>query len=387
MKTRGNRISPTMKPLGLFGGGQLARMMALAAHDMGVPVAVLSASPDDPAAQVVSDWIRGDLSDRVLLDSFLAKCSVVTFESEFLDATLLAELSLGDERADIFPQPRLMGLLQDRLSQKALIAGAKLPTSPYFDVRDEASARQAWMDLGGHVVFKKRRYGYDGYGTWVVRTEKDFAKFAKALEEDLGWKERVGFLAERFIPFRRELAIMIVRSRNGDLVRLPFVETFQENSKCLWVKGPLKETARMRSLAKTAETFLAKVDYVGAMGFELFETKTGDLLVNELAPRVHNSGHYSLDALSVDQFELHVRAVLGLDLPNPAPMSKGFAMVNLLGKSTRTPSWRDAGELRLHWYGKKENRPGRKMGHVNVTDSTAERALKRALNGRKSFDV
>lgn len=377
-----------MKPLGLLGGGQLARMMALKCHELGIPVAVFSASADDPAAQVVSDWTPGEASDRERLAAFLAKCSVATFESEFLDARLLAELSETEGRAKIFPQPSTMGLLQDRLSQKGLITNAKLPTARYHDVRDLASARTALADLGGRAVFKKRRFGYDGYGTWVVKSEKDFAAFEQALAKDLEWKESVGFIAESFVPFERELALMIFRSRNRDVVRFPFVETFQEDSRCLWVKGPLKENARMRAFAKAAEKFLAKIDYVGAMGFELFETKKGELLVNELAPRVHNSGHYSLDALSVDQFSLHVRAVLGEALPDPAAVAKGFAMVNLLGGSDRQPSWRDSGDVRLHWYGKKENRTGRKMGHVNAIDTTPERALKKALaSRRRDFDV
>ncbi len=376
-----------MKPLGLLGGGQLARMMALKCHEMGVPVRVLSSSKDDPAAQVVSDWVQGDLADRTVLSRFLETCSIATFESEFLDATLLAELSQPQGRAKIYPQPSLMGLLQDRLSQKALIAQAKLPTAEYFDVHDETTARMALESFGGRAVFKKRRFGYDGYGTFVVSKPKDFDAFLKALAKDLEFRESVGFIAERFVPFKRELAVMIVRSRDGQIARLPFVETFQENSRCLWVKGPLKESVRMRTLAKTAEKFLAKIDYVGAMGFELFETSKGELLVNELAPRVHNSGHYSLDALSIDQFSLHVRAVLGLTLPVPKSLAKGFSMVNLLGRTAKAPSWKESGDVRLHWYGKMENRPGRKMGHLNSIDTTPERALAKALSRRKDFDV
>lgn len=369
-----------MKPLGILGGGQLARMMAFEAHAMGIPVAILSEDESDPAAQVTSLWTKGKLDDRKDLARFLENCSLVTFESEFLDAGLLEEISV-ETRTPVLPKPQHMAALQDRLSQKRLLEKHKLPTSPFMQIKSAQEARDAFRKFKGELVFKKRRFGYDGYGTFVVRSEKDLESFLERLEQ-----ESVGFIAEKFIPFKREIAVMVARSKNGRTLHLPFVETLQENSRCLWVKGPLRETTSFKTLARKLEKFLESVGYVGIMGIELFDTGKG-FLINELAPRVHNSGHYSQNALSDNQFSLHVKAVMGIEIGGPELLTKGFAMWNLLGSSEREPSWRLPADVKLHWYGKKKNRAGRKMGHINVLGSSPEDALRKAKRARAEFDV
>lgn len=394
-----------MKPLGILGGGQLARMMALKAHEIGIPVKVLSERREDPAAQVTSLWVQGRLDNRETLTSFLRACSVATFESEFLDADLLEILS-KETGTPIYPKPRHMAVLQDRLTQKRLLEKHGLPTSAFLEVHDEESARRAFAVLShggrkgekaGGVVFKKRRFGYDGYGTFVVRSERELEKFLPELsgpalsrnKRSLHGFNDHGFIGERFVPFRRELAVMVARGRDGRTLRFPFVETLQENSRCLWVKGPLRESPRLERLGKKAEEFLTALGYVGVMGIELFDTGR-EILVNELAPRVHNSGHYSLDALTEDQFTVHLKSVLGCALAPPAELrlhAPGFAMMNLLGSSDHAPSWRLPSDVHLHWYGKSENRPGRKMGHINALDRTPAEALAKALNRRADFNV
>lgn len=369
-----------MKPIGILGGGQLARMMALKAHEMGLPIAVLSEKANDPAAQVTPLWRQGSLNDPDSLLAFLKACSTVTFESEFMDAELLAKLEL-ESGTPIFPQPKEMARLQDRLSQKELIEKFSLPTAPFIAVRNQTEAQAAFDYLGGKVVFKKRRFGYDGYGTFVVRSEAEFKNFIAELETN-----PYGFIAEAFIKFRRELALMVARGRNGQVLTLPFVETKQENSRCLWVKGPLRESAPLKKLKHDLERFLKGIGYVGVMGVELFDTPRG-MFINELAPRVHNSGHYSLDALSEDQFTIHLKAVLGHDLVNPKPLARGFAMMNLLGEHAQPPEWVLPPDIRLHWYGKNENRIGRKMGHINALGSTPETALSLVRRRRKSFNI
>lgn len=374
-------LHPTsVKPLGILGGGQLARMLALKAHELGVNVAIFSERADDPAAQVGRLWAQGSLKDEGALRTFLAGCSLVTFESEFLDAHLLSELS-RETGVAILPRPQDMALIQDRLTQKELLLKNRLPTARFHTVSTPDEAKFALADLGGRAVFKKRRFGYDGYGTFIVRSEKELVAFLPELKSNPH-----GFIAEEFIAFRRELAVMVVRSARGATVRLPFVESFQENARCLWVKGPLKESAQLRGLGAKLEKFLRAISYAGAMGIELFDTEKG-LMVNELAPRVHNSGHYSLDALSVDQFSLHIKAVLGQDLGKPRPLDKGFAMMNLLGSSGDAPSWRLPGDVKLHWYGKGENRKGRKMGHINALAPTPEMALALVKKNRARFDI
>lgn len=355
-------------------------MMVLRAHALGLPIAVLSENRDDPAAQVCQNWMAGRLDQSSRVKAFLKSCSVVTFESEFLHAELLRRLS-RQTATPIFPKASHMGLLQDRLSQKRLLRKYGLPTSPFLKVATQAEARQAFLDLGKKVVFKKRRFGYDGYGTFVVKTHRELESFLP----ELG-RTSHGFIAEPFIPFQREVAVMIARGRDGSTATLPFVETHQENSRCLWVKGPLRSTARLRRLAGRLRRFLESLGYVGVMGVELFESGRG-FLVNELAPRVHNSGHYSLEGLTEDQFTIHLKCVLGLPFKAPRLRAPGFAMMNLLGETVNPPIWRPPSDVALHWYGKCENRPGRKMGHFTVLSRSPETALKKARRRRADFKL
>jgi 5-(carboxyamino)imidazole ribonucleotide synthase len=368
------------KPIGILGGGQLARMIALKAHEMGLPVRILSESSDDPAAQVASGWVKGSLNERKTLKQFLNSCSLVTFESEFLDASLLSDIA-RETGTPVYPRPHDMAAMQDRLTQKSLLLKHKLPSANFFPVKSYAEAQKALTKLGGRAVFKKRRFGYDGYGTFVVHSPSALAK----IEAEFG-SNIYGFIAEQFVPFRREIAVMVGRSQKGQTIRLPFVETYQENSRCLWVKGPLRETSALKTLAHKLELFLKATGYVGIMGIELFDTGRG-LLINELAPRVHNSGHYSLNGLCVDQFSLHLKAILGQDLGKPVLTAKGFAMLNLLGHSSRKPSWDLPSDIHLHWYGKHDNRPGRKMGHINALATTPDEALALVKKRLRNFDV
>ena len=379
-----------MRPLGVLGGGQLARMLALRASALGIPVAILSESKADPAAQVSSHWLKGSLKSQKDLTHFLRSCQVVTFESEFLDADLLAVLSKSTQ-TPIYPNPQHMALLQDRWTQKNLLNEMRLLTSPFIRVDDIEDAQDAYLEFDGQLVFKKRRFGYDGNGTYVIKTVRAFEKFIATFEKLSG---DAGLIAERFVPFKREVAIMIGRSASGQTVALPFVESFQENSRCLWVSGPLDLSAKFKRLESRLIGFLNKIGYVGMMGVELFETESGELIVNELAPRVHNSGHYSMDALDEDQFGLHLKSVLGLPIEKPRLLAPGFAMYNLLGQTGRKPQWKLPADIKLHWYGKSENRLGRKMGHFNVLATERKKnlpartdALTRAKMARVDFKL
>ncbi|MES2854365.1 MAG: ATP-grasp domain-containing protein, partial [Bdellovibrionota bacterium] len=310
--------------IGILGGGQLARMLVLKAHDLGITVSVLSENENDPAAQVCPLWVRGSLKDLKSIETFLSTVEIATFESEFMDAEMLG-LASRKTKTPIFPSPKQMGVLQDRLPQKRLLVKHGLSTAQFESVSNEKEARAAFSNLGGAVVFKRRRFGYDGYGTFVVKNEKSLKAFLPEVAKDEN-----GFIAEKLIQFDREIAIVVARTRSGETTALPFVETFQEDSRCLWVKGPLKSNARLKSTAAKIIEFIEAIGYVGVMGVELFESKSG-LLVNELAPRVHNSAHYSLDALTTDQFSLHLRAITGMPVEaTPRLNAPAFAMLNLL---------------------------------------------------------
>lgn len=369
-----------MKPIGILGGGQLARMLVLEAHRLSLPVAVLSPHESDPARIVTGNWVQGDPMKRRDLLRFMSQCSSVTFESEFFNAELIGDV-MKETQVPVWPEPRVMGLLQDRLTQKNLFDEHDLPTAPWRPVDSSQDAVVAYVALDGKVVFKKRRGGYDGNGTFVVRNDGELGAFANR-----GLKD--SFIAEKLIKFDREVAIICVRDQAGAVFFFPFVESFQKDSRCLWVRGPIRETRAFIEMKRRLARFLNQIGYVGAMGVELFET-SGHLLINEIAPRVHNTGHYTIDAFSLNQFSLHLRAVGGLLMQGFAvPRSKAFAMWNLLGtpEPGKLKPWnarsavgeKSSAEAVVHWYGKSESRPGRKMGHVNSQAKTTEAAFKLA---------
>ncbi|MDZ4083051.1 MAG: 5-(carboxyamino)imidazole ribonucleotide synthase [Bdellovibrionales bacterium] len=376
-----------MKPIGILGGGQLARMLVLEAYARGLPTTVLSQNPMDPAAQVANDWIEGS-PDRVEdVVKLLKRCSAVTFESEFYLASIL-EAAAKATGVAIWPKPQTMDLLRDRLSQKRLFDQHKLATAPWLSVSTKSEAESAFLKFGGAVVFKARTGGYDGYGTTVVRNERELKSFVAEIEKQTG---SPGFIGERLIPFERELAMILARDQSGNIIEFPLVESKQVDSRCLWVAGPAgvakKSKASNEKMKLRLKKFLKSVDYVGAMGVEFFEVD-GEILINEIAPRVHNTGHYTQAAMSFNQFTAHLFAVGGLKLEKPVLRAPNFAMWNLLGStkplSTYLTPWlqelpeKPVIQTTVHWYGKHETRPGRKLGHINLL-ATAKSVSQSAL--------
>lgn len=361
--------------IGILGGGQLARMLALSAHPLGIDVSILTAQAADPAAQVVGHVRLGSPGDAEDLRDFLNGATALTFESEFIEMGPLRKNVPGS--VYVFPNFEAIDRIQDRLTQKRLLDEFKIPTSPWRPIENETDLAAAEERFTGGFVLKQRRFGYDGYGTFVVRAERRADPLI--LE-----RSAAGFIAEAFIPFKRELAISFVRSRRGEFVALPLVETVQKDSRCFSVMGPVAHPG-VKKLGAQVKRMMEALDYVGVLAVEMFDTKSG-LLVNELAPRVHNSAHYSQDALSCSQFEYHLRAGFDWPLPKVSLRSGGFAMVNLLGEGGEIHLSR-SGLGNLHWYGKSENRPGRKLGHINVLDASGKSALRRALKWRKEFTL
>lgn len=373
------KTSPNIK-IGLLGSGQLARMMALRAHSMGIQPYVYGGQGTDPAAQVTSNYFPGKLDDKEALRAFLKQVDVATFESEFMDAELLSRLS-KQTKTKVFPEPDQMAQLQDRWTQKQLLDEYKIKTSRFYKVSTEEEFSSAWQRLSKvGLVLKKRKFGYDGYGTFIVRSEKELKSTMKVIAEN-----PQGFIAEEFIPFKRELAFSAVRNLNGDVVFLPLVESFQKDSRCFWVRGPVGHP-KFTALKSKVKKFLNQINYVGIIAFELFD-RNSELWVNEIAPRVHNSAHYSLDALSEDQFQLHLEALLNRKLKTPKLLKPGFAMVNLLGGKNATAKWTEVSEGQVHWYGKAENRLGRKMGHINCLSENPNKALKLAMKSLEEIQL
>ena len=365
----------TLQPglrVGILGGGQLARMLVLAGHRLGLEMHVLSDNRHDPAGLVTAHHHASSVKDTHALEAFLKNVDVVTFESEFVDGKMLSEVS-RKTGTPLKPDPLLMDSLQDRLDQKNLLVQHQIPTAEFLPVGDLNEFTAAQNHFKNNFVLKKRRFGYDGYGTFYSSARKPLVFTV----------DPHGYIAETKISFRRELATQLFRNAQGQVEIFPLVETFQENSRCLWVKGPVKHP-KFKSFAAKLKKFVQKLGLEGTIAFELFDTGK-DLLVNEIAPRVHNSGHYSMNGLRHCQFEMHLRSCLGLRLPSAALAAPGFAMWNLLGEGTERIRLSAPPDAHLHWYGKAKNPAGRKMGHLNATSVSPNEALNIVRKRRKDF--
>lgn len=332
-------------------------MLAQAGQKLGAKIYILSPNASDPAAVCSSFHTRGALSDSGKIQKWAEKLDVVTYESEFVDPKVL-------KLKQALPRPKIMGLMRDRKSQKETLSKYKIPMAPTMAIDQYVKP----------LVFKKRLFGYDGYGTRIVKSEKAFNEVIKELgEKSSEW------IAEEFVPFKRELALSFARNKRGEICQFPLVETHQKEARCFWVKGPM-ENKKLSLLQKKIKGFLDSENYIGLITFELFETKSGELIVNEVAPRVHNSGHYSIEASSISQFEAHLLSICNVSLPKKSTPKSSFAMVNLLGRSNRKPSLFYSDKCSLHWYGKTENRTGRKMGHLTVLSRFPSQALEIGLS-------
>ncbi|TMU94226.1 5-(carboxyamino)imidazole ribonucleotide synthase [Streptomyces sp. DASNCL29] len=353
----------TFPVVGMVGGGQLARMTHEAGIPLGIRFKLLSDTPQDSAAQVVSDVVIGDYRDLDTLRAFAQDCDVVTFDHEHVPAEHLRAL----EADGVVIRPGVEALLhaQDKGVMRERLRTAGVPCPRHRIVADpEDVARFADEGAGFPVVLKTVRGGYDGKGVWVVRGAAEAAEPFRA---------GVPVLAEEMVDFARELAANVVRSPHGQAVAYPVVESIQVNGVCDTVIAPAPGLSEELSgqAQEMALKIAAELGVVGHLAVELFETRDGRLLVNELAMRPHNSGHWTQDGAVTSQFANHVRAVLDLPLGDPRPRVRWTVMTNVLGGDfpdmyaaylhcmARDPA------LKIHMYGK-DVKPGRKVGHVNT---------------------
>ncbi len=381
MPTRSASDNKSPLKIGILGGGQLARFLVEKGQNLGVETHILSENGFDPAAQVTRNWTKGHPASRKDLGEFLKTLSHLTFESEFADVNLIKELS--PKGLQIFPALNHIKIFQDRFLQKSTLEGHLIDTAPFFEVAQLADLDRCGDFFKYKYVLKKRFGGYDGYGTFVVKNKKQHVKLA-ATELDF----KTGFIAESFISFDYECAATFFRNSSNQWTHSPLVFSKQSHSKCDFVFGPIYHKA-FENMKKRIKALMTKLDYVGALTFEFF-SKGSELIVNETAPRVHNSAHYSLDALSQDQFTLHMKSILNWDLNILiSPRSKQFCMINLVGQTDSVVSIPKNLSGTLYWYGKTQNRPGRKMGHINYTsnDLDSKTLVKLAQKERTRFKL
>jgi 5-(carboxyamino)imidazole ribonucleotide synthase len=366
----------TFPVVGMIGGGQLARMAHQAGIPLGVRFKVLADKEQDSAAQV-APYALGDYRDLETLRGFAADCDVVTFDHEHVPTEHLH--ALQEAGVAVRPGPEALVHAQDKGVMRAKLDSLGIPCPLHRIVADPADVSAFAAEAGGWpVVLKTVRGGYDGKGVWVVRDEAEAAEPFRA---------GVPVLAEEKVDYVRELAANVVRSPHGQAVAYPVVESRQENGVCFEVIAPAPDLSEELSAEaqRIALTIAGELDVTGHLAVELFQTRDGRILVNELAMRPHNSGHWSIDGAVTSQFENHLRAVLDLPLGDPRPRAPWTVMVNVLGgdypdmySAFLHCMARDPG-LRIHMYGK-DVKPGRKVGHVTVCGDDLDEVRERALH-------
>jgi 5-(carboxyamino)imidazole ribonucleotide synthase len=348
----------SIRTIGIIGGGQLGRMLAMAAARLNFTTVILEPQADCPAAQVANAQIVAAYDDPAALAELAARCDVVTYEFENVPVAAAEALQRS---VPVHPPAKALDIAQDRVTEKRFLNGCGIETARFHAVDSQEDLERALADFGGRGVLKTRRLGYDGKGQRVFRTPLDSAAGAY---EALG---DVPLILESFVAFEREISVIAARAADGTIASYDPAENVHRDgilhTSTLPARIPEATAAAAR---ESAGKLLAAMDYVGVLGMEFFVIEDGSLIANEIAPRVHNSGHWTEAACVVSQFEQHIRAVTALPMGDTRRHSD-CVMTNLIGDDiAEVPAWLAQPDVLVHLYGKTESRQGRKMGHVTA---------------------
>ncbi len=372
--------------IGILGGGQLAKMSTLAAYRLGFNVNILEKTKNSPAGKITKDEFIGWVDDKRTLRKFINASDVITLENEFIDHHHLQWIEAQGKR--VIPSSKTISLIQDKFIQKQTFKKANLPVPDFVDISDKTTFEDLQEKFGNKFLLKSRKLGYDGYGNAFINNEVDFSDAFKRLT-----KRHSNLLAEEFIDFEKELAIMIVRTKK-EIKNYPVVETIQKNHICHIVIAPAQIDQKLiKDAIEVGIEAVKSINGFGLFGIEFFLTKDGKILINEIAPRPHNSGHYTIEACVTSQFENHIRSILNLPLGSTEMVSPYSVMINLLGKINRKKLKVDISNVleykdaHLHIYGKEESRIGRKMGHITFCGEELNTILQKAKEAERKIII
>lgn len=374
------------KIIGILGGGQLARMSAYQAYKLGFDIAILEKTKNSPAGMLTKNEFVGWVDDKKVLTQFTNASDIVTLENEFVNYQKLEFIErLGKK---VIPSPKTISLIQDKYIQKNTLHKNKIPVADFLKVDYKSSYEIIANKLGNKFILKSRKMGYDGYGNYSVKDQTDFENGLKKLSS-----RHSELMAEMFIDFDMELGIMVVRSKR-EFKCYPVVQTIQKNHICHTVVAPanLRKSVSKKIEEIAIESVKAIKGY-GIFGIEMFIVNGKEILVNEIAPRPHNSGHYTIEACVTSQFENHIRAVLNLPLGSTEMVKPYAVMINLLGKKEGEGIVENYNEvlandnIHFHIYGKEKSRLGRKMGHVTVLGDNLKKILNLAKITEKIANI
>jgi 5-(carboxyamino)imidazole ribonucleotide synthase len=372
--------------VGVIGGGQLGKMIAHEARRMSLKIIILDPTEGCPASRIADEQIVADFKDESAIIRLAEKCDALTYEIELANSEALKELEA--KRYPVRPAPETLRIIQNKYRQKSFLKDRRIPVPDFESVRSEGHLEELCKKFGFPAMLKACEDSYDGRGNFLITSK---SKVHKALRYFAGRE----CMLERFVPFTKEISIMVARNPAGQIESFPVAENIHKNSILDTTIVPARISRNVESKAKkVAENTMQVLQGAGIFGIEMFVTKKGDVLVNEIAPRPHNSGHYTNEACSISQFEQHLRAVLDLPLSKPELLSPAV-MVNILGAEDSNGPYAVKGLARmlgvpgakLYIYGKKTAKPRRKLGHITATGSTVKEALDRAAKARKAIEL
>jgi 5-(carboxyamino)imidazole ribonucleotide synthase len=374
-----NSLSANYK-IGFLGAGQLARMSGLQAFRYGIQVGVFSDREENEPVQFMTPYSQtGSFESAEDLTSFAQTCDVLTLENEFIDSEILAEAQ-RNSGTPIFPSPQSFALIENKLIEKQTFESAGIEVTPYELIENEGDIKTFGEEHGWPYLLKSSKGGYDGFGNETVANFEE----AKEAFDKLGGNKGRDIIAEAFVDFTHELAVQVARNETGHVV-YPCCETVQKNHICVALKTPAPVAESIQKEAQEIAVHATEaIDGKGIFAFEFFLTPDGNLLLNESAPRPHNSGHYTIEGCVTSQFENHVRAVMGLPLGSADLRKPAVTMINLLGTDERDAQVDEAlnalgaSDGHLHIYGKLDSRPGRKMAHYTLLGDNMETVYEKA---------
>ncbi|HWS20252.1 MAG TPA: 5-(carboxyamino)imidazole ribonucleotide synthase [Nitrososphaera sp.] len=372
--------------VGIIGGGQLGKMIAHEARRMSLRVIVLDPTKECPASSIADEQIVADFKNEEAIMQLAEKSDVLTYEIELANSRALKDL---EARAyPVRPSPETLHIVQNKLRQKSFLRHHKIEVADFEHVKSKDHLYQLCEHFGFPVMLKASENSYDGRGNFLIAS-------AEQVGNAFSYFSGNELMVEKFVPFKKEISIMVARNPSGEVESFPVAENIHKNGilDTSIVPARIDEEVKLKA-KRMAEMTLEVLKGAGIFGIEMFVTNKGEVLINEIAPRPHNSGHYTNEACSVSQFEQHLRAVLDLPLSKPELLCPAV-MVNILGNEHSTGSYVVKGlrrllgvpGVKLYVYGKKTSKPGRKLGHITATGSTVEEALMRAANARTKFKL
>lgn len=374
-----------MVKVGIIGGGQLGQMMTEASKNLELEVTVLEPTENPPAVQAGAKQIVGSLTDPEKIKELSEKSDFVTWEIEHINTEVLEELE--NKGFKINPSPKTLAKIKDKYLQKEFLEANGIPVAPFKKIEKIEDIQKVINELGLPLLLKTRFGGYDGRGNFVIRSSEDIEKGFKKLGGE-------NLYVEGFVEFEKELAIMAVRDKNANIKIYPVVETIHENNILQVTLAPAPISSEQTQKAgEFAKKVMQHLEGAGVFGIEMFLTKSGEILVNEIAPRVHNSGHYTIEACVTSQFENQLRAVSEMELGSTDLKVGAAVMINILGDrngAAEPKGIEDAeklGNVFVHMYGKKDVKPERKMGHLTVTGENMEEVLEKANVARSLISI